>query len=36
VVFLFDGQLVEFGETKTIFNNPRRQETRDYITGKVY
>ena len=36
VAFLFEGQLIEFGETKTIFNNPRCQETQDYITGKVY
>jgi phosphate transport system ATP-binding protein len=36
VAFLYGGKLIEFGETKEIFNNPRHQETQDYITGKVY
>jgi phosphate transport system ATP-binding protein len=36
VAFLYAGKLIEFGETKKIFNNPGRQETQDYITGKVY
>jgi phosphate transport system ATP-binding protein len=36
VAFLYAGKLIEFGETKKIFSNPRLQETQDYITGKVY
>ena len=28
------GQLVEVGETKQIFTNPRHQMTENYITGK--
>jgi phosphate transport system ATP-binding protein len=28
------GSLVEFGETKTIFTNPVKKETEDYITGR--
>jgi phosphate transport system ATP-binding protein len=36
VAFLYMGKLIEFGETKKIFNSPDKRETRDYITGKVY
>ena len=36
VAFLYSGNLIEFGETQKIFNNSEKQETRDYITGKVY
>ncbi len=36
VAFLFAGDLIEFGETDKIFNHPRKQETEDYISGKVY
>ncbi len=32
--FLLNGVLIEFGETKQIFTNPKRQETEDYITGR--
>ncbi len=32
--FMFLGELVEFGETEQIFENPMRQETRDYISGR--
>lgn len=32
--FLLSGFLVEFGETKSIFTKPARQETEDYITGR--
>ncbi|MDR1311718.1 MAG: phosphate ABC transporter ATP-binding protein PstB [Burkholderiaceae bacterium] len=32
--YLYDGELVEFGETGQIFMNPAKQETRDYITGR--
>lgn len=28
------GELVEFGETKTLFTNPRDKRTEDYITGR--
>ncbi|XVH32353.1 phosphate ABC transporter ATP-binding protein PstB [Haloferacaceae archaeon DSL9] len=33
-VFLTGGELVEFGETATIFENPESQRVEDYITGK--
>ena len=32
--FLYLGELVEFGDTDTIFRNPREQRTEDYITGR--
>ncbi len=32
--FLYMGRLVEFGDTDTIFTNPNRKETEDYITGR--
>ncbi|QSG03868.1 ABC-type phosphate transport system, ATPase component [Natranaeroarchaeum sulfidigenes] len=33
-VFLTGGQLVEFDDTNTIFENPKHQRVEDYITGK--
>ncbi|MFP4589878.1 MAG: phosphate ABC transporter ATP-binding protein PstB [Halobacteriales archaeon] len=33
-VFLTGGELVEFGETSQIFENPEHQRVEDYITGK--
>lgn len=33
-VFLTGGQLVEYGETNQIFENPESQRVEDYITGK--
>ncbi|SEH52064.1 phosphate ABC transporter ATP-binding protein, PhoT family [Halopenitus malekzadehii] len=33
-VFLTGGQLVEFGNTDQIFENPENQRVEDYITGK--
>ncbi|MFB6102111.1 MAG: phosphate ABC transporter ATP-binding protein PstB [Haloplanus sp.] len=33
-VFLTGGQLVEYGDTDRIFENPRSQRVEDYITGK--
>jgi phosphate transport system ATP-binding protein len=33
-VFMYLGEIVEFGETDQIFNAPRRDETRDYIQGR--
>lgn len=32
--FLYDGTLVEFGPTKTIFTHPHEKKTEDYITGR--
>ncbi len=36
VAFLFEGKLLEFGKTEEIFRNPQREQTRDYISGKIY
>ncbi len=33
-VFLTGGELVEFDDTQTIFENPENQRVEDYITGK--
>lgn len=32
--FLHQGRLIEFGETETLFTNPRERQTEDYITGR--
>ena len=32
--FMYMGQLIEFGDTDTIFTNPREKKTEDYITGR--
>ena len=32
--YMYLGELVEFGETDSIFTAPKRKETEDYITGK--
>ncbi len=32
--FMYQGDLIEFGETRQIFTNPERRETEDYITGR--
>jgi phosphate transport system ATP-binding protein len=32
--FMYLGELVEFGETSTIFTNPSDERTQDYITGR--
>lgn len=32
--FLYEGQLVEFGETRSLFTTPTKQQTEDYITGR--
>lgn len=32
--FMFLGQLIEMGETATIFTKPKLKETEDYITGR--
>lgn len=32
--FFYIGELIEFGETKEIFTNPKHQRTQNYITGR--
>ena len=32
--FMYMGKLVEFGDTDTLFTNPARKQTEDYITGR--
>ncbi|MGA8261675.1 MAG: phosphate ABC transporter ATP-binding protein PstB [Arenicellales bacterium] len=32
--FMYLGELVEFDDTKTMFTNPRKKATEDYITGR--
>jgi len=32
--FFLLGKLVEFGKTQDIFENPKKKETEDYITGR--
>ena len=32
--FFLNGDLIEYGDTKDIFINPKKQETEDYITGR--
>lgn len=32
--FMYLGELVEFGETETMFTRPTKQQTEDYITGR--
>ncbi|MCC6202569.1 MAG: phosphate ABC transporter ATP-binding protein [Gammaproteobacteria bacterium] len=32
--FMYLGELVEFGRTKTLFTTPRNRRTEDYITGR--
>jgi len=32
--FMYMGDLVEFGETKSLFTNPKQKQTEDYITGR--
>ncbi len=32
--FLYEGALIEFGQTKRLFTTPEKQETEDYITGR--
>ncbi len=33
-LFLFMGEMVEFGPTKVIFTNPQQKKTEEYITGR--
>jgi phosphate transport system ATP-binding protein len=32
--FFHLGELVEYGQTTTIFTNPKAEKTKDYITGR--
>lgn len=32
--FIFHGELVEFGKTKQVFNNPLEESTKDYVAGR--
>ncbi|OQW93774.1 MAG: phosphate ABC transporter ATP-binding protein, partial [Beggiatoa sp. IS2] len=32
--FMYLGTLIEFGDTGTLFTNPAREQTENYITGK--
>lgn len=32
--FMFLGELIEFGDTSTLFTNPSSKQTEDYITGR--
>ena len=32
--FMYMGEMIEFGETDTIFTNPSKKQTEDYITGR--
>jgi phosphate transport system ATP-binding protein len=32
--FMFLGELIEFGTTREMFENPRQRQTEDYITGR--
>lgn len=32
--FFFEGEIIEFGETKEMFTRPQKQQTEDYITGR--
>jgi phosphate transport system ATP-binding protein len=32
--FMYMGEMVEFGNTNTIFTNPAKKQTEDYITGR--
>ncbi len=32
--FLYEGHLVEYGETSRLFTKPEKKHTEDYITGR--
>jgi len=32
--FLYEGRLIEYGDTKSVFENPRSELTKNYIAGK--
>ncbi len=33
--FLYDGELVEYGQTEEIFTNPKDERTENYVTGRL-
>ena len=32
--YMYLGEMIEYGDTDTIFTRPEKKETEDYITGK--
>jgi phosphate transport system ATP-binding protein len=32
--FFYQGELIEFGKTRTLFTNPEKKSTSDYISGR--
>ena len=32
--FMYMGELIEYGDTNTLFTNPSKRQTEDYITGR--
>lgn len=32
--FMYLGEMIEYGDTNTLFTNPRKKKTEDYITGR--
>jgi phosphate transport system ATP-binding protein len=32
--FLYEGNLIEYGQTSQIFTKPREKQTEDYMTGR--
>ncbi|MHB1099431.1 MAG: phosphate ABC transporter ATP-binding protein, partial [Burkholderiales bacterium] len=32
--YLYLGELIEFGETTSVFTTPKQKATEDYITGR--
>ncbi len=32
--FFYEGEVIEFGDTQTLFTNPSNEQTQDYITGR--
>ena len=32
--FMYMGKLIEYGDTDTLFTNPAKKQTEDYITGR--
>ena len=34
--FLYEGRLIEFGQTNRLFSNPREKQTEAYITGRFH
>ncbi|MGB5635381.1 MAG: hypothetical protein WBM44_26740 [Waterburya sp.] len=33
--FMYLGELIEFGQTKDVFNQPANKQTEDYISGRI-